>query len=257
MKYLSIIWFVLIAQLSWAQQLHMTGVYKGESLYIKNPYVVATNSFCIQSIHVNGQESKANLKLTAISLHFDGVKEYAPVNIKINHADSCQPKIVNPEAILYYSSFKFDSLVMNDSILHWYTKGDRREGQFIIEQLKTDRWDEVMTVRAKGRFDGAAYVYFPEHNDGGNKYRIRYELPNGRYLYSEELEYYHYPDGVTFSPKVVTDYMYLSREARFEIMNANGEVILQGTAKKIPLKRLNPGDYTILLEGDLDTFVKK
>ncbi|PIB35838.1 hypothetical protein BFP72_10760 [Reichenbachiella sp. 5M10] len=257
MRYLYVVWMLVLVHVALGQDVHLTGVNKGESLYIKNPYLVDRESFCIQSIEVNGKVTQTNLRLTAIRLGFSDVELYSPVSIKISHADSCQPKIINPEAILYYSSFKFDSLVLNDSILHWYTKGDRTEGRFVVEQLSVDHWEEVMTIRAKGRFDGAQYAYFPEQKDGGNKYRIRYELPNGRYLYSDEIEYYHYPDGVTFSPKVVTDFMYLSREARFEILNSQGEIILQGTAKKIPLRRLQPGDYSIVLEGDLDTFVKK
>lgn len=259
-RVLKIVFFVL-SLLSFnpllGQELMLTGVNKGESLYIKNPYNYLTDSFCIQKIYVNGISSNTNLNLTAVRLNFKEVDKYAPVNLKIVHGHNCNPKIVNPEAVLYYSSFKFDSLIVNDSIMHWYTKGDRTDGKFIIERLKNTYWDELKVVSAKGRFDGAKYAYFPEHNDGGNKYRIRYELPNGRYLYSEEVEHYHYPDGVTFSPRVVTDMMYLSKEARFEIMNSDGDVILQGTAKKIPLRKLAPGDYSIQLNGDIDSFIKK
>ncbi|MGL1887755.1 MAG: hypothetical protein OCD76_14660 [Reichenbachiella sp.] len=242
---------------SFGQEINLTGVNKGEGLYIKNPYNYKTDSFCIQQLYVNGRRSNANLRLTAIKLNFNEVDKFAPVHVKVIHGDSCQPKIVNPQAILYYTSFKFDSLVINDSLMHWYTKGDKREGMFYIERLKYMNWEELHSMKAKGRFDGAQYVYFPEHNDGGNKYRIRYELPNGRYLYSTEVEHYHYPEGVSFSPRVVTDIMYLSREARFEISDSNGEIILTGVAKKIPLRKLRSGDYTINIEGDIDSFVKK
>ncbi|UXP31896.1 hypothetical protein N6H18_16240 [Reichenbachiella agarivorans] len=257
MRFLLLLLVVGSVQMAVGQDILLTGVNKGESLYIKNPYMVARDSFCIQSIMINGKPSKVNLSLTAIRLNFNEVEMFSPVSVRIHHADSCTPKIVNPEAILYYSSFKFDSLVMRDSVLHWFTKGDRTEGRFVIEKLNKEYWDEVATQQAKGHFDGAQYVYYPEHSDGGNKYRIRYELPNGRYLYSEEVEYYYYPKGVTFSPKVVTDVIYLSREARFEIMDISGTVILKGTAKKIPLRLLRPGNYTIMLDGDIDTFVKK
>lgn len=239
-----------------AQELLLTGVYKGKELYIQNPYQVDSGRFCIQTIHVNGKKITSNLSLTAVRLAFRGVDMYTPVSVKIFHEDSCKPRIVNPEAVLYHSNFKFDSLVLNDSVMHWYTKGDRRDGRFLIEKLTVDRWDVVKTMRSKGRFDGAQYVYFPEHKDGGNKYRIKYELPEGRYLYSVEMEHYHYPDGVTFSPRVVTDKMTFSREASYEILQ-EGEVILKGRAKEIPLRRLNPGDYSIVIEGEEDTFVKK
>lgn len=256
-RYLCLIGFLTLSHLVDAQEIVLTGVNKGEAVYVKNPYVISKAGFCVQSIFVNGKKSNANVNLTAIRLNLDEVELYSPVHIQVMHADSCQPRIVNPEAVLYYSSFKFDSLVMRDSVLHWYTKGDRRDGKFIIEKLKNQYWDEVQVVRPKGRFNGATYAYIPELADGGNKFRIKYELPDGRFLYSEEIEYYYYPQGVTFSPKVVTNMMYFSREARYEIMNSSGEIILQGTAKEIPLRRLEPGDYSINLEGELDTFVKK
>jgi hypothetical protein len=237
-------------------ELLLTGVFKGESIYIQNPYDADSDRFCIQQIVINGKTRPVNLSLTAVRLNFDQFDLYTPVTIQIHYGDSCKPKIVNPEAVLYHSSFKYDSLVLNDSIMHWYTKGDRRDGRYEIEQLKGDMWDLVKTMRSKGRFDGAQYVYFPTHRDGGNKYRIKYVLPRGRYLYSAEMEYYHYPEGVSFSPRVVTDKMNLSREASFQILK-DGEVILKGKGKVIPLRKLAPGDYSIILDGDEDTFVKK
>lgn len=256
MKYSILSLFVILNFYASGQELLLSGVFKGESIYIQNPYLVESNEFCIQSILINGKQKSLNLNLTAVRLNFNSIDKYSPVTVKIIHADSCQPKIVNPEAILYHSNFKFDSLVLNDSIMHWYTKGDRRDGAYKIEQLKNLYWNEVKTIRSKGRFDGAQYVFFPEHKDGGNKYRIKYELPNNRYLYSAELEHYHYPDGVSFSPRVVTDKMNLSKEARYEILK-NGKVILSGVSKVIPLRRLSPGDYSIVLNGEEHSFVKK
>lgn len=254
---LGLVWGLMMFHLAGAQVVELTGVNKGEDLYVKNPYLISQAGFCVQEVYVNGQKNNMNLNLMALRIKLDDVAMYSPVHVKIIHADSCQPRIVNPDAILYYSAFKFDSLVMKDSVLHWYTKGDSRSAKFVVERLKADFWDEVTEVRPKGRFNGAEYVFVPELKDGGNKFRVRYELPNGRYLYSQEIEYFHYPSGVTFSPRVVTNMMYFSREARYEIMNSEGEIILQGTAKEIPLRRLQPGDYSILLEGELDSFIKK
>lgn len=240
-----------------AQEINLTGVFKGNGLYIQNPYDVTTGKFCVQSIKINGKTAHANTRLTAINVPFSDFDLYTPVSVSILHGDSCKPKIINPEAILYHSSFKFDSLVLNDSVMHWYTKGDKPDAKYYVEKLDVDRWDVVKELRSKGRFQGAQYVYFPEHNEGGNKYRIKYQLANGRYLYSMELEHYHYPESVTFSPRVVKDVINLSRAARYEIIDSDGEVILQGSGKSIPLRLLAPGDYSINLEGEVDTFIKK
>lgn len=239
------------------QETAITGVNKGHSLYIQNTYQKETNEFCINEIIINDRALDANLKLSAIKLNFKSVDLFAPVSVKVMHKESCKPRFINPESILYHSSFKFDSLFLNDSILTWTTKGDRREGKFIIEQLKADFWESVEKIRSKGIFEGTQYVFFPLHHDGGNKYRIKYELPNGRFLYSKEMEFVYYPEPVTFSPRVVQDRITLSRNAEYEIMNSIGDVILRGQAKEIPLRLLKPGDYVILIEGLSDSFVKK
>lgn len=237
----------------------LTGVYKGHSLYIQNSYEVKYDAFCIEDIYINKKIQRLNLNLSAIKVNFKGVDLFTPVSVQVVHGDSCKIRIVNPEAVLYHTSFKFDSLYLNDSIMHWYTKGDKRDGMFIVEKLHNeDYWEEVKRIRAKGRFDGAQYVYFPEHEAGGNKFRIRYELPNGRFLYSKEMEFSYYPDPITFSPKVVQDEIILSRSSIYEIMDSGGNVILRGQGDEIPLRLLKPGDYSIVLEGQpAETFIKK
>ena len=240
-----------------AQEIKLTGVYKGKGLYVQNPYNADSGEFCVNEILINGRKTNVNLQLTAINIPFTGFDLFTPVNITVLYKDSCTAKIVNPDAVLYHSSFKFDSLVLNDSVMHWYSKGDKEGALYYVEKLDVDRWDVVKEIRSKGRFQGAQYVYFPEYHDGGNIYRIKYELPNGRYLYSMEMEYFHYPESITFAPKVVKDKITLSRATSYEIMDEDGDVILKGKGKVIPLRRLKPGDYSIMLEGEVDTFIKK
>ncbi len=253
-----LVFVLLVASLGvQAQEIKLTGVYKGKGIYIQNSYNAQTKEFCVSEILVNGKKSSANLNLTAIHIPFTGFDLYTPVSITVSYKDSCTARIVNPDAILYHSSFKFDSLVLNDSVMHWYTKGDQVGGNFFVEKLDVDLWDVVKEVRAKGRFQGAQYVYFPEHHDGGNIYRVKYVAPNNRYLYSMEMEHYHYPESVTFSPRVVKDKITLSRATSYEIMDEDGDVILRGNGKVIPLRLLKPGDYSIMLEGEVDTFIKK
>ncbi|MFY0652925.1 MAG: hypothetical protein JXQ96_12860 [Cyclobacteriaceae bacterium] len=258
MRYLLLISLILSLFTAYGQETVLTGVYQGHSLYIQNPYDAETDKFCIQSISVNKKEIDLNLRLSAIKLNFSKVDLFTPVIVKINHADSCKPKFINPEAILFHSSFKYDSLFISDSLIRWHTKGDKREGVYTVEKLAGGGyWNEVSTIKAKGEFEGADYVYFPLYDEGGNKYRIKYSLPNGRFLYSEEMEIFHFNDPITFSPKSVTDKITLSRPSDFQIMNSDGEVILSGSGRVIPLRRLKKGDYMIYLDGYTDSFIKK
>ncbi|WP_109830715.1 hypothetical protein [Reichenbachiella versicolor] len=242
-----------------AQELLMSGVNQGESLYIRNPYLADSGRFCVSDIYINGKKTKANLKLTAINVPFDGIQIFSPVVIRVKHDTLCKPRIVNPDAIVYHSSFKFDSVTVNDTLLHWYTKGDALGGKYEVEQLHNGLWNVVKEQPAKGKFNGARYAYFPEHYSGGNKYRVKYILPDGRYIYSFEQEVLYYPELITFSPKSVTEGITLSRAARYEILDSRGDVILQGQGKYIPLRLLRPGDYGIMIEGQefAESFVKK
>ena len=241
----------------------LTGVFQGHSLYVKNPYILEQDNFCIESISVNKRDVDIDNKLTAIKLNFDGVDLYSPVMVKVYHKDSCRPKFVNPEAILFHSSFKYDSLYITDSLMYWHTKGDKREGIYTIEKLAGFEWLEESTIKAKGEFEGADYIYFPLFEDGGNKYRIKYSLPSGRFLYSNELEVFHYPEPITFKPKSVTDKITLSQFADYRILDLEGNVIVSGSGRVIPLRRLKKGDYMLYLEGQTQSaaatypFVKK
>lgn len=240
-----------------AQETLITGVYQGHSLYIKNPYNKELGKFCINSIKVNHREIDIDLKLSALKLDFKEWDLFSPVVVRVYHDEVCKPRFVNPEAILFHSSFKYDSLFISDSLIMWHSKGDKKEGLYTIEKLADDYWEEVSTIRAKGDFEGADYIYFPEYDVGGNKYRIKYSLPNGRFLYSKELEIFHYNEPITFTPKSVTDIITLSRYSDYEIMDLEGNVILSGSGKVIPLRRLKKGDYMIYLEGYSDNFIKK
>lgn len=257
MKHTFLFLLVLITWTVSAQETALTGVFKGHSLYVQNPYNKDSAEFCVNDIVVNDKVVNLNLKLSALKLNFDKVELFSPVAVVINHKKYCTPRIVNPEAILYHSSFKFDSLFINDSLLTWHSKGDKRNGIFKIERLEDDYWETLTRIRAKGYFDGAQYVFFPEHKPEGNIYRIKYELPNGRYLYSEEMEHFQFPDEISFSPKNVEDVITLSQKAPYIITNEYGKEIMKGNAKTIPVGMLKPGEYNIEIEGNSDTFTKQ
>ena len=248
---------VLITLSVSAQETALTGVFKGHSLYIQNSYQRDSGEFCINEIFVNDKKINVNLKLSALKINFENVELFSPVSIKVNHKVYCNPRIVNPEAVLYHSSFKFDSLFLNDSLLTWHSKGDKKNGVFKIERLEDDYWETLTRIRAKGYFDGAQYVYFPEHKAEGNIYRIKYQLPNGRYLYSEEMEFFKFPEEVSFSPKNVEDVITLSEKAPYIITNEFGKEIMKGNSKIIPVGMLKPGEYNIKLEGKNESFTKQ
>jgi hypothetical protein len=237
-------------------EMQITGVYQGNSLYIQNPYYNQKEKFCISHVVVNKKEQDLNYRLSALKLDFNGIALNSPVSIHITHMIQCTPKIVNPLAIYYHSNFKFTKLILNDTTLYWETKGDRPEGLFTIEQLNYDYWSVVNEIQAKGIFDGASYEYPPSYMAGPNKFRVKYSLPSGQHLYSEEIEYVYYHEPVTFH--IAGSRMVFSAVTEYEIQDQDGKTIIQGEGKEIPIRYLRPGDYVLLFdEGRAEGFTKK
>lgn len=249
MRTLLIISFFLSQFTAKSQESVLSGVYQGQNLYIQNPYLVSEDKFCIDTIRVNDQDIYTNPQLSAVKLHFDKEMLFTPVMVKIKHNENCKPKFINPEAILYHSSFKFDSLTLTDSLIRWHTKGEKREGLYNVEKLNGTYWQSVNTIKPKGQFEGTSYVYYPEFDQGGNRFRIKYSLPDNRYIYSQEVELFYHTQPITFSPKSVIDQMTLSQYADYKIMDSKRNVLVSGSGKVIPLRKLKRGDYFIYLEG--------
>jgi len=146
--------------------------------------------------------------------------------------------------------------MLNDTTLYWETKGDEPDGIFTIEQLNYDYWAEVNEIPSKGIFDGASYEHPPSFTAGPNKFRIKYLLPSGRYLYSEEAEFVYYHEEVTFH--IAASRMVFSAVTEYEIQDGEGKTVIQGEGKEIPIRYLRPGDYILIFDdGRLESFSKK
>lgn len=241
-----IVLFLLLSFESIGQEeIVMTGVYKGDPIYIQNPYHPGLENFCINSIEVNNRLLDLNYRLSAINLDFKGIDLYTPVKILINHKNVCKPVIVNKGAILYHTSFKYTDLILTDSIMSWTTKGDRPGAVFEIEKLYGDGWSTTGSVSSTGKFQGDRYEYIPELEEGANKFRIKYKINEERYLYSSELELEFYPEPVKLVSATVANIVRFNRISDFRIEDKDGEVVLSGNGKSINVSHLKAGEYFI------------
>ena len=244
-----------------ASQTNLAGVYQGKTLFVQNPYDPQSGSYCILKIFINNDPVRLNYNISAIKLDFDGYDHYTPVNIRVHHRDTvCKPVIVNPEAVLFHTIFRFSEMTLTDSILTWITKGERGMGVFEIEKLEDGLWKRKGTMVAKGIFEGAGYSFLPVMEEGHNKFRVRYNFPEGSrrsYLYSFEMDFDHYPDPVKFKLGSLKTKIFLSRVSSYEIYNAGRELTLQGRGKEIDVTNLGRGQYVIYFDGnDPGTFIK-
>ncbi|MFY0652990.1 MAG: hypothetical protein JXQ96_13190 [Cyclobacteriaceae bacterium] len=253
MKYLYFTLVSLVHFTAVSQQTVLSGVYQGKNLYIQNPYLIEENKFCIDSISINQKNIDLNMQHSAINLNFENEKLFAPVLVLINHKNNCKPRIINPDAIRFHSTFRFDSLVARDGLLMWYSKGEKTNSYYCVEKLFGTNWQVVSTVKSKEIFEGTNYEYQPEIEQGGNIFRIKYALRDGRHLHSNEIQMFHFENPITFSPKSVKDKMTLSRHADYQIMDMKGNIVASGSGKIIPLRKLKMGDYKIYLEGETES----
>lgn len=232
---------------------NLAGVFQGKVLFIQNPYIKSTKEFCVTEIFVNERLQDIKYDLSAIKLSFSELDIYTPVKIRIVHRDSiCSPTIVNPEAILFHTIFRFSEISLTDSTLNWQTKGENGRGQFEIEKLSNGIWINQAIIEADGVYEGAKYAYFPDLEEGANKYRIRYTFPAKSrlsYLYSREVEYDYYPEPIEFSPKSTNALIQFSRASQYEIYDAGGTLVLEGEGSEVDVRRLRSGEYVIYFNG--------
>lgn len=236
---------------------HLTGVFQGKTLFIQNPYIPESGTFSIQEIVINGKPQNVQLNRTAIKLDFKGVDLFAPVSLAIKHNPQVKPIIINPDAIRYYSMFSFQSVCINDTTINWKTRGEKAGGIYKVEKFKLGIWEQTDELEAQGNYTGATYNVFPKVDEGANKYRVKYESPDGNYLYSSELDFHFYPEPVTFTPKSSKSELKLSRKASYKIYDAGGKMILTGEGATIDVSILPPGDYVVYFnEQDPGVFTR-
>lgn len=242
---------------SLAQEIKISGVNQGKSIYIQNPLLPDKKNFCVKEITVNQKPVKINLMVSAIELRFDDVELYKPVSVRISHHAECAPVLLNPEAIWFHSTFAFREVSISDTSLIWKTRGERPNAVYEIERLYADGWSMEESIPSSGLFAGSEYSQAMELVDGPNKFRIKYSQTDPeRTFYSEEVELVYYPEPITVYPFSVTDKLYISRVAEYEISTSDGTVIMTGKGKEILLKNLRRGEYVITIGDKVEKFIK-
>lgn len=254
--------FSIQAQESNKLETNLAGVFQEKTLFIQNPYNRLTKEFCVQEVQINGKSVDMNYNLSALKLDFDRFDTFTPVKIKVLHKDSlCTPIIINPEAVLFHTIFRFAEISLSDSALYWFTKGERGIGQFEIEKLYNGIWVDQEVMEATGTYEGQAYVHYPKLEEGSNKFRVKYNFPSGSriaHLYSQEIEFEFYPERVEFKPKSAKTRLYLSRSTHYEIYDKGNTLVLEGQGSEIDVTVLRRGNYVIYFDGrDPGSFIKE
>ena len=236
----------------------LKGICKGEDLWIQNPFLVGEDRFCIVHVRINGQTLVREPKLSALRIDLQHFSLYQPLKLVITHDPNCQPLVLNPEALSEKPAFRFLSVAIHGDSLIWQVRDEDKQGKYVVERLlQEDEWETLQTVPVERKGMERSYSIFPEQFQGYNKFRVQYHASDKKVLSAEVENFHKGSEGIDFEPYLVKDKITLSESSYFEILNAKEEVILKGTTKVIPLRKLKPGDYYIVLQGELLPFVKK
>lgn len=224
-----------------SQMIAYSGVYKGEPLFIQNPYLPSSKSYCITDIYVNGKRVDIVYNRSALLLDFKQVQKFSPVSIRINYSDSlCVPVLLNPDAIKYHSVFSFEAIAISDSSVVWTSKGEQPTGEYGVERFYLGDWETLKTLSSDGIYGGSDYTFFPIYEEGSNKYRIKYS-DGDLTLYSEEVEHVFYPEPITYERKGA--HIVLSRSSEYIVTDLDNNELIVGSGKEFKIDHLKNGQY--------------
>ncbi len=260
--------FLLLSGSSAFQQLYageivLEGIYRGENLYVENPYSSTGVGFCVSEVLVNGRTTtdEINSSFFEIDLSIYNFRYGAILKIVLKHRKGCTPRILNPEVLTPESTFKIKSInIDKDGFLNWTTIGEHGSLPFIIEQYRWNKWIRAGSVKGKGTEKLNRYRFSIDFHSGVNKFRIKQTGANKRPRYSQPVEFNSSLPEITFVPGnggKVTSKIYFSGMTRYEIYDYYGKLIKTGTANDVDVRKLKPGTYFLNYDNKTETFIKR
>jgi hypothetical protein len=262
MKKINSIVFLLITVIMTSFQasagiITLSGVYLGKNIYVQNPYAANMKDYCANEVYVNDVKLNVNVESSAFEIDLSFLKVNDPVTIKITHKNDCKPKVLNPQVIKASSAFQFSSFNVEKSIIVWSTKGEKPKGKFYVEHFVNNAWVIVKEIPGKGSVILNSYDVQASHHSGLNKYRTKYLEADGQVYYSQVYEFTSDVPEITFYPKRVSDKIYLSREAEYDVQDQYGNVIRKGKNKEIDLSSATEGVYYLNCDNKTFKIYKK
>ncbi len=234
----------------------LEGIYQNQALFIQNPLWGASGEYCINEVTVNGDVAYTEPYVSALALQFKGFALNAPIRVVIRHKNNCQPRILNPGAVVFKSELSFDRIFIGENFIQWVSQGEGPEGTYLIERFVDGDWAYVTSQKARGEKGIVTYKVSLRHEPGANLYRIVYQGVGGARHVSQDLEHLMHAESITFSPRSVDRYITLSKEAFYEVTDADGNQITKGIGTKVDLGSLTRGSYIIIIEGQPHDFYK-
>jgi len=260
---LTIFLAIFFIQTSEAGEIVLTGIYKGENLYVENPYSSAGVGFCVSEILVNEftTTDEIHSSFFEIDLSIYGFKFGDRINVTIRYKDGCQPRVLNEDVLTPFSTYKIKSIdVSKTGYIEWVTYNEHGSLPFIVEQYRWNKWITVGTVQGKGTEKPTRYQVSVNLHSGKNKFRIKQtgskKIPN----YSQIVEFENDIQEVNFIPGdmgKVSDMIFFSSFTQYEIYDYYGKRVKYGAAHDIKISDLKVGTYFLNYDNKTELFIKK
>lgn len=264
---LNIIFALLLALISTgadaANEIKVEGIFKGQNIFVANPFAASGVGFCIYEITVNGVVTMDELNRSGFEIDLSQyhLAQGDPVVVVIKHKDGCTPKVLNPEVLKPQSSYTVVSMKVDKTgRLTFSTKEERGALPFVVEQFKWKKWTAVAQVQGKGTPSLNNYsVTIPLHS-GINKLRLKQVDCTKKPRYSSEVTYNNLMPEVTFKPGnngQTTGTITFSRGTEYEIYDFYGQRMAKGHAASVNVSSYPKGTYFINYDCKSESFEKK
>jgi len=244
-------------------EIKLEGIFRGENLFVKNPFAPSGVGFCIFEITVNGQISSDELNSSAfeINLAMYHLAEGDPVKVVIKHKEGCNPKVLNPEVLKPKSTYEISNFnVDKTGKVTFSTKNEKGALPFVVEQFKWKKWVSVGTVEGKGTPAPNSYTVNILLHSGINKIRIKQVDCTNKPRYSTEVTITNMEPEVTFKPGnngVATTQITFSRNTDYEIYDFYGKRVAKGNGASASITSLPKGTYFVNYDCKSESFEKK
>lgn len=234
--------------------IEVTGVYQGKNVYVQNPFASNMTDYCTQDVYLNDKKIMSEINSSAYEIDLSFLPANEPVVLRITHRGDCKPKVLNPQVLQVKTSFSFSAINLTKENISWSCTSEQSNGRYFVERFEYNVWKVVAEKYAEG---SESYTMDIRHNSGENKYRVRYFDNQGITVYSPVMEFQNEDAPVTFYPARVSDRIYLTRQADYEILDQYGNVITKGCKNEINLQDAQSGLYYLNVDNKTHKFFKK
>lgn len=259
---LILLFFIPVFTLN-AGEIVLQGIYKGENIYVENPYASSGVGYCVYEVSVNGftTTDEINSSFFEIDLSVYGLKFGDQLKIIIKHKDDCKPKVLNSEVLVPLSTCIINSITIDKSrTLKWSTTKEHGSLPFVVEQYRWNKWIRIGSINGKGTNTLNHYSYKVEFHSGLNKFRIKQTGASKKARYSKTVQIKSNISENNFIPgngNKADDQILFSFKTRFEIYDYYGKLVKSGTGHDIDIKKLKAGTYFLNYDNKTETFIKK